>query len=222
MDLYRIICPYCQCAHIPAAVDGIYEDGYQAVVCVECGKPFVNQTTMTPVFVSYALVGVGQETPTQEEVEQDIAEDPEELDEITESMKQPLTDETINDVRKWANVLKCMDCGKPISPDSDWRLCEDCLKDDEHEKPISTNSVFLKCPNAPNSFYRLDGDYVEVKYKKGSVVRTTWSDIHAICEEENPTPTIKELLGERSNTNNVAAMNAFVRAVKGGLIEVDV
>jgi len=219
---YSIVCPYC--SHAIKVMD--YEEGYQAVVCTACNLPFMNKTTMSPVFCSFALVGVESERtlPTVEETEEDAkyyAEHPEEFDEISESMKIPLTDETINDVRKWANVLKCVECGKPVSPDSDWRLCEDCLKDDEHEKPISTNSVFLKCPNAPNSFYRLDGDYVEVKYKKGAVIRTTWSDIHAICEEENPTLTIKELLGERANTNNVAAVNAFVRAVKAGLIEVD-
>jgi NMD protein affecting ribosome stability and mRNA decay len=136
--------------------------------------------------------------PTEEEIEEAIHEDP----------KQIL----------------CVECGKPISPNSDFRLYEDCLKDDDVENqqlPISTNSVFRQCPNAPNSLYRLDGDYVVVKYKKCASIRTTWSDIHMMCEDENPTSTIKELLGERANTNNVAAVNAFVRAVKNGLIEVD-
>lgn len=197
MDLYRIICPYCQCAHIPAALDGIYEEGYQAVVCMECGKPFVNQTTMTPVFVSYALVGVGQETPTPEEVEQDIAEDPEEI--------------------------LCVDCGKPAVPNSAFRLCAECAEDEPESQqlPISTNSVFMQCPLSKNVTCRFDGEYVDIKYGKSKPVRTTLADIYMLCEEENPTSTIKELLGERANTNNVAAVNAFVRAVKNGLIEVD-
>lgn len=190
---YSIICPYC--SHAIKVMD--YEEGYTAMVCTECNRPFVKQTTMTPVFVSYALVGVGQEAPTLEEVAQDIDEDPEQI--------------------------LCVDCGKPAVPGSAFRLCAECADDEPENRhvPISTNSVFLKCPNAPNSFYRLDGDYVEVKYKKGASIRTTWSDIHMLCEEENPTPTIKELLGERANTNNVAALNAFVRAVKNGLVEVD-
>ena len=219
---YLIVCPYCD--HAIKVMD--YEEGYQAVVCTVCNKPFVNQTTMTPVFHSFALVGVESEKllPTMEEIEEDAkyyAEHPEELDEISESMKQPLTDEQVNDVRKWANVPKCVECGKPISPDSDWRLCEDCLKDDEPEQGTA-NSAFLNCPLSKNSLYRLDGDHIEVKYHKGAAIRTTWSDIYMLCEEENPTSTIKELLGERANTNNVAAVNAFVRAVKGGLVGVDV
>ena len=196
MDLYRIICPYCQCAHIPTALDGIYEEGYQAVVCMECGKPFVNQTTMTPVFVSYALVGVGQEMPTQEEVAQDIAEDPEEI--------------------------LCVDCGKPAVPNSAFRLCAECAEDGPENQPlpISTNSVFRQCPMSKNTTYRLDGDHVEVKYKKSTPVRTTKSDIYMLCKEENPTSSIKELLGPDANTNKVAALNTVVRAVKAGLIEI--
>ena len=222
-DVFSISCPYnCGHSHDISAVAG-----FQLITCDKCGKPWVMETHYVPLMQARTVDGFGRcapKYPTPEEIEEDAkyyAEHPEELDEITESMKQPLTDETINDVRKWANVLKCVECGKPISPDSDWRLCEDCLEDDEHEKTISTNSVFVQCPNAPNSLYRLDGDYVVVKYKKGASIRTTWSDIHMMCEDENPTPTIKELLGERANTNNVAAVNAFVRAVKNGLIEAD-
>lgn len=160
------------------------------------------ETTYVPYMQARIVEGFGIQChryrdPTPEEIDLAIQEDPEEQ--------------------------FCIECGKTISPDSDFRLCEECLKDDEPEKqhvPISTNSVFLQCPNAPNSLYRLDGDYVEVKYKKGAAIKTTWSDIHMLCEEENPTSTIKELLGERANTTNVAAVNAFVRAVKVGLIEV--
>ena len=194
---YTKSCPY-NCGH--AQDIGAFA-GFQLITCEKCGKPWVMETTYVPYMEARTVEGyspVFNYLPTPEEIEQDIHEDPEQI--------------------------LCVDCGKPVSPDSDFRLCEDCLKDDEQDNqpvPTSTNSVFLQCPNAPNSLYRLDGDYVEVKYKKGSVVRTTWSDIHAICEEENPTSTIKELLSERANTNNVAAVNAFVRAVKNGLIEVD-
>lgn len=140
MDLYNIICPYCQAVHHPRD----YEEGYQAVLCMECNKPFVNQTTMTPVFHSFAVVG--------------------------------------------------------FEPDP--------------------SPKYTPVPDSPNTVYRLDGDYVEVKYKKSTPVKTTWSDIHMLCEEEKPTPLIVELLGEEANTNKVAAVNAFVRAVKAGLIEI--
>lgn len=156
---YSIVCPYC--SHAIKVMD--YEEGYQAVVCTVCNKPFVNQTTMTPVFHSFALVGF-------------------------DSPK-------VHDVDEY-------------------------YRDDE-PKQVTANSAFLKCPLSKNALYRLDGDHIEVKYIKGTAIRTTWSDVYMMCEEENPTATIKELLGERANTNNVAAVNAFVRAVKGGLIEVD-
>ena len=175
MDLYRIICPYCHVVHDPREY---YADGFHAIVCRGCNKPFVNQTTMTPVFVSFALVGVESERklPTMEEIEEDAkyyAEHPEELE---ETENQPL--------------------------------------------PISTNSVFRQCPMSKNTTYRLDGDHVEVKYKKSIPVITTRSDIHLLCEEDNPTSSIKELLGPDANTNKVAALNAVVRAVKAGLIEI--
>lgn len=97
MDMYIIFCPYCGAAHNP---HNYYADGYHAIVCDECNKPFVNQTTMTPVFVSYALVGVGLEAPTPEEIEKDIQEDPEEI--------------------------FCVGCGKPAVPGSAFRLCAEC------------------------------------------------------------------------------------------------
>ena len=56
-----------------------------------------------------------------------------------------------------------------------------------------------------------------MKYSKGGSVKTTWSDIHMLCEEDNPTTTIKTLLGT-NNSNKVAAVNAFVRAVKEGKV----
>ena len=196
-DVFSISCPYnCGHSHDISAVAG-----FQLITCDKCGKPWVMETHYVPLMEARTVDGFGRcapKYPTPEEIEEAIHEDPEQI--------------------------LCVECGKPISPDSDFRLCEDCLKDDEPENqhvPICTNSVFMPCPNAPNSLYRLDGDYVEVKYKKGAIIRTTWSDIHMMCEDENPTPTIKELLGERANTNNVAAVNAFVRAVKNGLIEAD-
>ena len=197
-DVFSISCPYnCGHSHDISAVAG-----FQLITCDKCGKPWVMETHYVPLMQARTVEGyspIFNYHLTTEEIEEDIAEDSEQI--------------------------LCVDCGKPVSPNSDFRLCEDCLKDDEPENqhvPICTNSVFRQCPNAPNSLYRLDGDYVEVKYKKGAAIRTTWSDIHMLCEEENPTSTIKELLGERANTNNVAAVNAFVRAVKVGLIEVDV
>jgi hypothetical protein len=196
-DNFTKSCPY-NCGH---AQDFAAFAGFQLITCGKCGKPWVMETTYVPFMQARTVEGYGvcvSQYPTPTEIEQDIREDPEQI--------------------------LCVDCGKPISPNSDFRLCEDCLKDDDVENqplPISTNSVFVKCPNAPNSFYRLDGDYVEVKYKKSSPVRTTWSDIHVLCEEENPTYSIALLLGDESNTQKVAAVNAFVRAVKGGLIEVD-
>ena len=177
MDLYNIICPYCQAVHHPRD----YDEGYQAVVCFGCNKPFVNQTTMTPVFHSFALVGFDSpkvhdvdeyyrdDIPTQEEIEEDAkyyAEHPEEL---------------------------------AVDPE-----------------PLPE---YQPVPDSPNTVYRLDGDYVDVKYKKSTPVKTTWADIHMLCEEEKPTPLIVELLGEEANTNKVAAVNAFVRAVKAGKVE---
>lgn len=269
MDLYNIFCPYCGNAHDP---HNYYVDGFQVIVCDGCSKPFVNQTTTTPVFHSFALVGFEEMPVYPHPAHEDVGEIIEKA--LRPALRQfvdsayPTPEEIEQAIQEDPEEQLCVDCGKPISPNSDFRLCEDCLKDDDVENqplPISTNSVFpcmvcgvmlpekyplsmcedcyqnkkkadeetsrlfrrpsnsvfLQCPNAPNSLYRLDGDYVEVKYKKGSVIRTTLSDIHMMCEDENPTPTIKELLGERANTNNVAAMNAFVRAVKNGWIEVD-
>ena len=192
-DVFSISCPY-NCGH---SHDISAFAGFQLITCDKCGKPWVMETHYVPLMEARTVEGyspVFNYLPTMEEIEEDIAEDPEEI--------------------------LCVECGKPISPDSDWRLCEDCLKDDEHEKPISTNSVFLKCPNSKNTTYRIDGDYVEIRYDKCRPVRTTWSDIHMMCEEENPTYSIALLLGDESNTKKVAAVNAFVRAVKAGKIEV--
>lgn len=186
-----VACPYCNRLVVES-----FEEGYGVRVCSDCMQPFLVRNRWIPDCATLKVEGCIEVLPhsTPEEINQDIHEDPEQI--------------------------LCADCGKPISPDSDWRLCEDCLKDDEPEQGTA-NSAFLNCPLSKNSLYRLDGDYVEVKYKKGAAIKTTWSDIHMLCEEENPTSTIKELLGERANTNNVAAVNAFVRAVKVGLIEVD-
>jgi len=191
---YSIVCPYC--SHAIKVMD--YEEGYQAVVCTACNLPFMNKTTMSPVFRSFALVGVESERtlPTMEEIEEAIREDPEQL--------------------------FCVDCGKPAVPGSAFRLCAECADDEPENQqlPISTNPVFRQCPMSKNTTYRLDGDYVEVKYKKRIPVTTTRSDIHLLCEEDNPTSSIKELLGADANTNKVAALNAVVRAVNAGLIEI--
>ena len=191
---YSIVCPYC--SHAIKVMD--YEEGYQAVVCTACNLPFMNKTTMSPVFRSFALVGVESERtlPTMEEIKEAIHEDPEQI--------------------------LCVDCGKLAVPGSAFRLCAECAEDEPENQPlpISTNSVFLQCPMSKNTTYRLDGDHVEVKYKKSTPVTTTRSDIHMLCEEDNPTSSIKELLGPDANTNKVAALNAVVRAVKAGLVEV--
>ena len=184
MDMYRIICPYCQHAHCP----NHYDVGFEAMVCQSCEQPFVNSVVLEPVFHSFALVGIEHPTlPTPEEIEQDIKEDPEEI--------------------------LCVECGKPVAPGSSWRLCEQCLC----PTPPLDSMPWLPCPASPNCKYRHDGEYVEMKYSKGGSVKTTWSDIHMLCEEDNPTTTIKTLLGT-NNSNKVAAVNAFVRAVKEGKV----
>jgi len=224
MDMYNIFCPYCGNAHDP---HNYYVDGFQVIVCDGCSKPFVNQTTTTPVFHSFALVGFEEMPVYPHPAHEDVGEIIEKA--LRPALRQfvdsayPTPEEIEQAIQEDPEEQLCVDCGKPISPNSDFRLCEDCLKDDDVENqplPISTNSVFRQCPMSKNTTYRLDGDHVEVKYKKSTPVTTTRSDIHLLCEEDNPTSSIKELLGADANTNKVAALNAVVRAVKAGLIEI--
>lgn len=106
MDMYKIICPYCDCEHVPRD----YEEGFQAVVCFECNKPFVNQTTMTPVFHSFCVVGFERKAqlPTPEEIEEDAkyyAEHPEELADIIGNSAAAKTAEKGQDEQPIRKVL---------------------------------------------------------------------------------------------------------------------
>lgn len=71
-------------------------------------------------------------------------------------------------------------------------------------------------PGHKNGMYRIDGEYVEVRYLSSHPVRTTLADIHMLCEEKNPTEAINSLLGTAQDTRNTAALNFFIKAVKKG------
>ena len=155
MDLYKIICPYCQHVRLPT---GYEKEGYEAVICDECGQPYVNQTTWTTVYHSLALVAFDLECKNP--------------------VKETATEST----------LKYM--------------------------------PWLPTPYNKNCSYRISGDYVEVKYRNGRHITTTLADVYMLCEEKNTTAIIKEMLRGSGNTRNVAAVNAFVKAVRNGQVAI--
>lgn len=174
MDLYKIICPYCKHEQMPF---GYEKEGYGAVICEECGQPYVNQTTRTIAYHSYALVGIGPQEepalPTKEEVQEaSEADRKQQFSEVKQKLEEILL----------------------ISEDSPRAL-------------ISEVSPWVQTPGHKNGMYRIDGEYVEVRYLSSHPVRTTLADIHMLCEESNPTEAINSLLGTTQDTRNTAALN---------------
>lgn len=94
---------------------------------------------------------------------------------------------------------------------------EDTIPTEQTETSSLDTMPWLSCPGSPRCKYRHDGEYVEMKYIRSKPMKTTWIDIHMLCEEEHPTASIKELIGT-DNSKMVAAVNAFVRAVKRGKV----
>ena len=207
MNLYEIICPYC--SHKIKVLD--YEEGYQAIVCTECDQPFLNHTKMVPEFQSYAVVGCSYGRIYKTSVEAPTLPTPKEIEEDAKYYKE---NAFVRAIKEDPEEILCVDCGKPADTGSPFQMCTDRV--DEEFRCLPTNTRVS---------YRIDGEYVYLKYTGKSLVKTTLADIWTLLEEsketKNITPVIEQMLGDVNGiTHKRASINAFVAAVRDGVIEI--
>lgn len=238
MNLYKIICPYCEFPNITPE----YVEGYQAAVCRQCGQPFLNLTEMVPQFTSLRVVGfvdVCSKIPSLEEIEEDAkyyAKHPEELDATIcndciecngAEQTSPSCEQNSKDVNKSDDKLnKCSKCGLAYEDHGiTTGVCPVCFLDEDSTKgnagntdDASTNNIqqssneFRPLSNNFHVSYRCDGDYVDLRYNGACNTRTSWADIYTLVEElhesDNISPSIKLLIGDK-----VGSINARVACI---------
>lgn len=237
-------CPY-NCGFVYDIYDPL--EGRRLLECPECGKPWILEVSYIPFIERRKVEGYSEHIPTEHEIEEDakyFSEHPEEL----ESGQNTTTNEQNieESEQKPDNQNMCSKCGfvfedHNIAPEG---ICPVCSLDDDSVKRLSDEGNIAaaeiaekgnSCLLDPEAFqdltinthvsYRISGEYVDLKYNSGFAIRTSLADIYGLVEElgesENITPSIKQLLGDvTSRQQKTASINAFVRAVAAGEVDV--
>jgi len=236
MDLYKIICPYCDFQNIASE----YVEGYQAAMCGRCAQPFVILTKMSPQFTSLRVVGfvdVPSRIPTLEEIEEDAkyyAKHPEELDAIEcndciecngAEQTPTLCEQNNKDVNKSDDGLnKCSKCGMAYEELGITNgVCPVCFLDEDSVKGIDADSIppeipFKSIATNPHVLYRVSDGLVEIKYRDNKQVVLSRDEIYLLFKETDRIPAITAMLGKVGNKPKITGVNIFLKHMDEGLI----